>query len=601
MSNSIICKNQLRLGKEARDKYVDQINKWNTKRNELYNRKTLLLEQIKTEDDRLLNTWPTGTYETRGGCDYGWGDSDCNRRCSDDFKGLVSPWSNKRSKYNYLPTSGSWFGPCCCGKNECQCLYVKSWDASTLTTLMASLTDVEADIKNHENNEYPKPAPVQVQCCSNEMSCSGGICYGNLQICESIVENIASTENEPQTFQSIKDVEKKIIQMISNINNNKPIIDIYYNNIQDVDYTKNYKIVYNQISNIYENLKNIYNQIYEDVQSILKFISDIKISNARITVTSQYKSESNRILNDLVENKSPKLIKEFRDILTKYVEIKDIYTSINTENNNFDLMVKNKKKIDELFDFFNKNIDLIIEDYNNLENFTILFDDDLNKISGILNSINNINNIIKGFVTNTKEKLKETEILYDTFDTNSIYKNVINENLNNTTTIVTQIQQKYDKINELIKNSNTIYLTKKDIYEKNRKLKYDEKLLNILEEQEIEEQEKIELKLSLEKLIEEEKIEIELALQKLIEEENNIKNNNNIRNNNNSYVDSNNNNSNVDSNVNRNSNINANITNNNGIGRIYISLIIGGIAIILIIIIFRLPLTPTPTPTLIPS
>lgn len=613
--NASICRAQLGLGIKAREKYLDDMNKWKEKRTSLYHTEQRLKSELDILDNTMKNIKPIGIGEaTTGGCSDNWNDSNCDGACATEYIGVNTPWKNNKTPYISNVTEGSYFGPCMGGQKQCECLYQRYYDDIGMTTKIKELQLVQADIKNHEKNEYPKPAKINVQCCSNEIGCSGSKCYGNVQTCETIVANLENTQDEPTIFKNIESINFQINKLIENINYNQKYFEIYYNNFQNFDYSKNYKLVYQQLKNLYDNITNYYKQIFEDVESILMFINDIKVANARITATSTYKNRSNNILSELTDTKSDIIINEFRNLLEKYVEIKDVYKTFDDEKTNYDTMVKNKEYIDQYMITLNKNFDRIIEEYGKIENYVILQDDDKKKIFNLYEFINNINTYIKKNIDDAKQKFNSSELLYYTYNENScqttpypcsLYQDVANQLLNDSKNIITQMEKKYDETNEIINKSKNIYLLKIDTYEKNKKIKYDEMLLNIYEEQEQrqekeyekqekEKQDKIELKLTLQKFIEEEEkmeLEQELRLQKLIEDENNFYKNNNV-------------NSNI-----VNTDIISDISNvlypiiippTNNLDKTSISLIIGAIALVLIISIALLIPTKAQLASLVP-
>jgi hypothetical protein len=233
MSNSLICKNQLELGKEARRKYTKEIENWQAKLTNLTQDKIRIERDLRTEQNALLQREPTSPYRAAV-CTTKLSDSSCAQRCNDRFSlagGTVSPLDGARTRVKSNLTEKSyWWNPCTGGGQDCECYYVVGANTSKITQLRDELNAKTNDLNNHINNEYPKPAPIKVECCSNEMDCRGGTCLGNMQICETIVENIASTENEPQIFNNIKEIDKKITEMINVINNLIPNISNSYNN-----------------------------------------------------------------------------------------------------------------------------------------------------------------------------------------------------------------------------------------------------------------------------------------------------------------------------------------------------------------------------------
>jgi len=489
MSNSLICKSQLSLAREAREKYTNDINAWNQRNTFLNKQKIELERKLKEADDKLMATEPTTRYEFR--CTRDWDNSGCLNHCINAFgelRGVSSPVDGKRTKVNYEV-----FEPCYWWQyaKACACTYVTDADTSPIRKIIADLDNVKADITNHQNNEYPKPAPIRVECCSNEMDCRGGTCLGNLQICESIIENISSTQDEPQIFNNIKQINDTIDGMIKNIYKLIPnFINLYENVFKKKNYTDDFLSVYNLTKRIYNNIDNFYQQIYKEVQSVFQFINDLKVENGRVSATSQYKNETNNILNNLV-NRSSKLMTDFRNILQIYVKIKKIYETMDKEKKNYDLMNNNIVHSDKLLISFNDNIKKIQKSYNLLEDFIIINDEDLLELNNIFNTIKNINGIIDKNIIDFKKILNENEILFDTYDTKSIFINEVTTILNKNKTIVNTSDDKYKEIINLIKDTDSIYLKKKDIYEREKKIKldkniYDEQKLNEIEEQNIE-------------------------------------------------------------------------------------------------------------------
>jgi len=146
---------------------------------------------------------------------------------------------------------------------------------------------------------------------------------------------------------------------------------------------------------------------------------------------------------------------------------------------------------DKLLISFNDNIKKIQKSYNLLEDFIIINDEDLLELNNIFNTIKNINGIIDKNIIDFKKILNENEILFDTYDTKSIFINEVTTILNKNKTIVNTSDDKYKEIINLIKDTDSIYLKKKDIYEREKKIKldkniYDEQKLNEIEEQNIE-------------------------------------------------------------------------------------------------------------------
>lgn len=591
--NASLCRNQLSFGKEARDKYEADLNEWKKKRERLYKTEQELIITLDELDKKMAEKWPWGVYEASSqNCRIGWNETNCKKTCEkDEYIGVNTPWKNNKTRVLSLVSGKE---PCLFGQTQCQCLYQKDREDDGITKNIKRLLEVQADIKNHEKNEYPKPAEINVLCCENEMGCSGGKCYGNIQTCDAIVANLEKKQDEPSILKNIKNVDFQINKLIENINTNIEYFDIFYNDFLNFNYSKNYKIVYQQFKILYDNSTNYYNQIYKDTESILKYISYVKISDSRIRQDSPQKKESITILNNLTETKSDIVISNFRSLLEKYVEIKDVYRIFDDEKKNYETMIKNKEDIDENLISINKNFNKIMEEFTKIENFDIRLDDDKKNIVGQYELINSINNNIKRYLDESKKPINNSELLLYTFRDNScassplpcsLYYDVASKTFNESYDIINEMERKYEETTEIVNNSKNIYLLKIDTYERNKKLKNDEMLLKVFEEQE-KEQEKIQLEidLALQKFIEQEKLELEikmeqeLLLQKLFEEENNIIDSNIIDKSSNivAGIDSNN----IVKTV---SDIIA--TTNNGLSQLHISLIIGGVALFLIIIL----------------
>jgi len=584
--NASICRNQLQLGREARDKYQKDLEDWNKKRVRLYKTEQELIKTLDELDSQMEKRGLSGVYEPSSlGCALGWNNENCLKTCHKEYIGVRTPWKNKKTKvdYNVSGTQG-----CLFGQKRCECLYQRNFEDLGITRNIKRLLNVQADIKNHEQNEFPKPSEIKVLCCSNEMGCNGGKCYGNVQTCDAIIANLEQKQDEPSILKNIKNIDFEINKLIENININTEYFETYYNNFLNFNYSKNYNIVYQQLKNLYDNSTNYYNQIYQDTESILRYISNLKIYDSRIRASSPQKKESVRILNNLTDSKSDIVITNFRALLEKYVEIKDVYRIFNDEKNNYETMIKDNEDIKENMNSIKKNYDKIIEEFAKIENFAIVFDEDKKKIFNQYEFISSINDDLKKNLNDNKKPLNNSELLFYTFRDNScattplpcsLYYEAASKIFNDSNELTNEMGKIYIETTELVNKAKNIYLSRIDTYERNKKLKNDEMLLSVIEEQE-KEQERIQLEidLALEKFIEQEKMELEikmeqeLLLQKLIEEENKI------------YADKLNN---LDINIPIDSkNVD---TNSNKLNKTIISLIIGGVALFLIIIIAAVP------------
>jgi hypothetical protein len=593
--NASLCKSQLELGREARDKYDKDLTEWKNKRERLYRTEQELLFTLDELDTKMANKWPEGIFEVSTlRCALGWNDTKCKSACDREYIGINTPWKNKKTRV--IPQLQ---GGCLFGQQQCHCLYQRDTDDGGITKYIKRLLNVQADIKNHEENEFPKPAEIKVMCCSNEMGCNGGKCYGNIQTCDMIISNLEKKQDEPSILKNIKNVDFQINKLIENININTEYFDLYYKNFLDFNYSKNYNLVYQQLKNLYDNSTNYYNQIYQDTESILRYISNVRVYDSRIRASSPQKNESVQILNNLTDSKSDIIITNFRALLEKYVEIKDIYRIFNNEKNNYETMIKDNEDIQENMISINNNYDKIIEEFAKIENFIILIDNDKKKIFNQYEFIVSINNNIKKYLNDNKKPINNSELLYYTFRNNScsssplpcsLYYDIAAKTFNDSNDIINQMEKKYEETTKIVNQSKIIYLLKIDTYERNKKLKNDEMLLKVFEEQEREQERiKLEIELALNNFIEQEKLELEikmeqeLLLQKLIEDENNIYNIVNLNM--------------LDQNINfdKNSNIvigaNSDVitTINNGLSQTNVSLIIGGVALFLIIIIGIIP------------
>jgi hypothetical protein len=623
LDNTLLCKDQLQLGVEARTKYLKDLQEWKEKRERLYKTEQELINELDDLDEAMIKLPLTGTYEvSKKGCATGWNETNCWQTCFNEYTGVNTPWKNNKVRFfpNVTPTNN------CLGKineRQCHCLYQKNRDDLGMTKKIKKLLETQADIKNHEDNEFPKPAEINVLCCENELGCSGGRCYGNVQTCNTIVSNLDKKQDEPSILKNIENIDFQINNLIDNININTEYFDKFYNNFINFNYSKNYKSVYQQFINLYDNLTNYYNQIYKDTDSILRFISYVKIYDSRILITSPLsyqKKKSAEILKKLDDTTFNTITDSFRTLLEKYVEIKDVYIIFKDENENYTTMVKNKKEIDENMIIINKKVDEIIEEFTKIENFDIIYDFDKQNIIGQYRLIMNINNNIKEYLDKSKFFINKSELTLYTFrDIScassplpcSLYYDAAVKIFNDSYDIIQKMEEKYKETTEIVNKSKNIYLLKIDTYERNKQLNYDETLLAAFEEQERErERIQLEIELALQKLIEQEKLELEIKmeqeslLKKFIEEENNNNIDSNILDTNSNVVAGTDNNvkgtnnkvkgtdnivpgtdnivPGTDNIVPTNSDV---ITTNNGLSQIDISLIIGGIALFLIIII----------------
>ena len=519
--SSDICREELVTAREIRDEYIKQINNWNTEYTRLTQERIRLERALTAADDAFVNNrFFTGTNEDMSGChachESNWNNESCRRLCGEKFKGLVSPISGRRTHFIEYPGSGEWAGPgsCTCGRNRCRCMYNKNSDTSKLTELKADLDKVKAQIANWEGpirEKYFENKNVRSTCCSNDMDCRGGQCYGNIQICEITINEIAKNENEPQIYDTIIETNKEIKELIINIKNRISNMEILIDDFNKIDYSKPYTWVFEKSKQIYNSLKNIYEILYENVKTVLQRITALKISNARISATSTKKNETNKILDDLVLITSPKLNTDFRNLLKKYVAVKDKFLTLDKENNNYKLMIENKAELDKIVDIFNKNINFITDNFNQILNNNIENENDINLLNGNLISLNKYIIDIKNNYSESNKLLNKNEILFDTFNTNSIFKDIINENLNETKTIIIELGERLKEIINFVKDSESIFLKKKDIFLRQQKLKFDE---IILQEQELNEKEREYIEFELEKIIEEERL-LELKIKNL--------------------------------------------------------------------------------------
>ena len=486
MSGAAICEAALKAVEKSRNIYLDKYTTWLAELQRLTAAKDAAEIAYNTADQALADTPTNQTINntSRGAMTSGdecadWSASECDTRCN--WRTLTTP-GGKKSKWSYdrPECKYTW------GYTKCVCNYVDAWDKSDATEKKTLFDQLKRDLENHISQEprYKDNSPPTVQCCSNDLDCRWGTCYGNIQNCRSLINNISQNEDASKVIESIRVTDILFNKLNNKFNDYKITFDNYYNSFTKINFKqKNVDFIYNQIKTVYDNITVIFNQIEKNVVNILIYNGDLIDNNSKIPATSSYKVDSTTILNHST-SKTEKITSEYKIIVLLYVEIVNMFDEIERDKQNYNLIINKKGFIDENINNFNKNIESINDIYSEINSKILNSNEDLQKILELNNEAININNKIIIYKNSINEKVKEIKTLNDTISPKSIYFNITKDVYiaNENTNIL--VNTKFIELKEIINNINNITITKKTNYEIQKKINDDNKILYALEEEE---------------------------------------------------------------------------------------------------------------------
>ena len=446
--------------------------------------------EFNNADIALSNTAPN-SHETSTRYDwfYGnnskcsdWSDGACKDKCFVDRNYRITPGGRRSIVGYHRPRTSS--SGCIAGKWHCNCQIV-NWDDSYVNSLKIKYEDLIKKINVHNSIETTAPL-IDVSCCQNDISCTGGKCYGNIQICQTFINAKVSKEDEQKMLEQIKMTNNLFNQLLVNYNKNIKELESYYINFQDIQSriknVININVIFLEIKNLFEYAQTSFNIIFSNLESIFNYYSTIVENNGRITSTS-LKLETTTIINN-VKSLINKATNDYKVIITKYDEIKTFWENIELQKNNLDTMNLKKNLIDNNI----KNFNIDIENINNMniEIKSLIINDDHN-LDYLLKLINNINNSLKNQIINKQtinNLFNEFKTLFNTIPPQSIFYNIANEIFVASENTNILVNSKFKDIQETINNINNIGITKKNNYETQKKINEDNKILFALEEQE---------------------------------------------------------------------------------------------------------------------
>jgi hypothetical protein len=466
---------------------------WRTELANLTARKDEAEIEFKNADIALSNTAPN-SHETSTRYDwfYGnksncsdWSDGACKDTCFVDRNYRITPGGRRSIVGYHRPSTHS--SGCIAGKWHCNCQIV-NWDDSYVNSLKIKYEDLIKKINVHNSIEPAAPI-IDVSCCQNDISCTGGKCYGNIQICQTFINAKVSKEDEQKMLEQIKMTNNLFNQLLVNYNKNIKKLETYYINFQNLESRikneKNLNInaIFLEIKNLFEYVQTSFNIIFSNLESIYNYYLSIIESNGRITTTS-FKSETNTIINNVrtLVNKSTI---DYKAIIIKYDEIKTFWEKMELHKNNLDTMIFKKKLIDDNLKNFNIGIENV--NNNNIEINSLVVNDNIS-LENLLKLVDNTNNIFKNQIINTKQAINnlfaEIKILVNTIPPQSIFYNIANDIFVASENTNILVNTKFAEIEEIINKNNIIGTTKKKNYETQKQINEDNKILYALEEQE---------------------------------------------------------------------------------------------------------------------
>jgi hypothetical protein len=461
--------------------YEKRHTEWRNKLAELIRRKDTAYTNFNNADIALANTEPTERFAI----DYcgTWSDGTCGGKCTHYRK--TTP-GGRVSKYGYHRPSSQNSG-CLLGRWNCMCI-VPKWDDSGVILLKTIYDDLEKQISTHILTEPSSPL-IDVSCCENVISCSGGRCIGNIQQCQSFVYSKITEEEEMKVFEGIQVINNLLKQLVKNFNSNITELEGYYINFQELlekikkDKNLNINLLFLDMKILYKSAETSYNIIYSNMQGILNYYLGIIENNGRIKATSSLKPQIRQIINE-VKTIVDKATSDFDSILKKYDEIKNFWESLELQKNNLDSMNINKILIDNNI----SNINIDIENINKLNtqvNSLIIKND--TELETLLKLVDNMNNLFNQIINNreTINKLfNEIKILFNTIPPQSIFFNNAIDILTVSDNTNILVNNKFTDIQNIINNINNIGKNKKTNYEKEKKINEDYKKFNTIQEEE---------------------------------------------------------------------------------------------------------------------
>jgi hypothetical protein len=471
---------------------------WRARLDEIIKQKDSAWTEYDNADNNITSLAPNATLVTHASRRAGgigrwesvrcadWGDGECNNRCSGTGNTYKTP-QGRPTRWGYYRTSHANSDCSWVWQHHCVCQY-HSIDHSLLNTLKAKYDDLVKQEATHRTTEPAAPI-IDVSCCQNDISCTGGKCYGNIQICQTFINSKVSKEDEQKILEQIKMTNNLFNQLLVNYNKNIKKLETYYINFQNLESRikneKNLNInaIFLEIKNLFEYVQTSFNIIFSNLESIYNYYLSIIESNGRITTTS-FKSETNTIINNVrtLVNKSTI---DYKAIIIKYDEIKTFWEKMELHKNNLDTMIFKKKLIDDNLKNFNIGIENV--NNNNIEINSLVVNDNIS-LENLLKLVDNTNNIFKNQIINTKQAINnlfaEIKILVNTIPPQSIFYNIANDIFVASENTNILVNTKFAEIEEIINKNNIIGTTKKKNYETQKQINEDNKILYALEEQE---------------------------------------------------------------------------------------------------------------------
>ena len=372
----------------------------------------------------------------------------------------------------YTPSNRTWSHKTFWGnwRYHCYCSEVGGeWNQRyNDTTAAKAAWENATNTYNSWTNGRPNPPTINVQCCSNRVTCPTGTrCEGNIQECRQQIIQKYSQENEAQYQQKelsnrnniirIKPVTDSIIQ---NLNLNLTNLSRNLTNLKSINLNNDINTIINQITTIYNNSKNIYGTMGDLIRDFLNYKNEATRYNAETRDNTTYKNEINTIastINYSFENART----IYASATDAYGEIRDSYDIVIKDKNNIDAMIKLKDTNDEIIKNINNDITKINNFYSTINQKISTNEEDIKTIEKLNKDSNNLlNTTINSNLTTFNNNNEAARKIFISYGPNSFYIKNATELYNavkNTATTVTQDINKIKNItNEIKKTSDTL-------------------------------------------------------------------------------------------------------------------------------------------------
>jgi hypothetical protein len=478
-----------RLGQEI----IDKQKTYEIKDLEFYN--WILHQMINNPYNKLIKDG----YESepgRNGCGT-WKGNECSDRCQ--LYKNITPMGKSPPFIDHYHTHkkhcASWLAVSETYRCYCKVVDDESYNNKfrDVLTFLKDKTDLQNKLTQHVK-DVPKlndGKPIIVNCCLTTIECDNNIngpnsCYGNLQKCYLFNENLLKISERTELEKNNKD---KIIKIYNDLGTLTNQINDLLNSIFNLSNNLSNLIDNSSISNSLLNIKKIYEQISLLVIKIetIKNIDNIE-NEAKLLFNNKNNTAHEKEMQSIFNLISDE-IKIIKNLILQakktFSDIKIIYETIQDEDLNINLLKIEQTKILGSIKKINDYINILNNLYDIANKLTLTQDEidifvDINDKSIVLGK--NINLEIKE-LNEFKNSIKN---IFNKFTIDSFFikevKLIYNESINNINNITTKINE--NNINTIIKNINSIFLKKKNIYE-SEIIRFDEKKLKIIQDEEL--------------------------------------------------------------------------------------------------------------------